>query len=125
MENFPSYKLPIDLSFGTLIRSERTKKGWTVAEFIEKLERDTLSPAYICKIETKGEIPSPEVICDMAWVLKLDIRELLIKALIIKTAQYHNELNQEYGIAAMAFEKATEVIETIKQQMPELLDDSI
>jgi transcriptional regulator with XRE-family HTH domain len=82
-------------NFGEEIRILRQKKEWTVKQFIEALNKD-ISPAYITKIEVHGEIPKPELICEIAEVLAADPEKLLAMAQKNKAETYQKQLEEKY-----------------------------
>jgi transcriptional regulator with XRE-family HTH domain len=84
-----------ELSFGALIQKLRRAKGWTVKQFIEKLEVD-ISPAYIARIELHGEIPSPELMIKIASVFDYNEAELWECAKNIKIKKFENSLERKY-----------------------------
>jgi transcriptional regulator with XRE-family HTH domain len=59
---------------GRRIRELRTNRGLSVRQFADLLDK---SSAYISKIEARGEIPSPELLCKMVDILKANLEELL------------------------------------------------
>jgi transcriptional regulator with XRE-family HTH domain len=88
-----------DLGFGELILLLRKKSDWTVKEFIKKLEekgQETVSPAYITRIEQYGEIPSPELICRIADVFHYDVEKLLNCAKRSKVEKFDKSLEEKY-----------------------------
>jgi transcriptional regulator with XRE-family HTH domain len=76
----------------------RRERGWTVKEFIEKLG-EKISPAYMTKIEVHGEIPKPELICEMADVFECNADELLESAKQRKIKKYEESLKEKYSKA--------------------------
>lgn len=82
-------------AFGEIIQYHRLKNGWTVKEFISKLDM-TISPTYVTKIELHNEIPAPEVICAMALILKLDAKKLCAAALENKVQSFKDSLENKY-----------------------------
>jgi len=82
--------------FGNLIQKLRKEKGWTVKEFIEKLEGQKISPTYMTKVEVYGEIPSPELTCKMADILGCDPQKLLDTAKEHKINKFEKTLNEKY-----------------------------
>lgn len=92
----------VDLSFGETIQNLRRKMELSIKELIERLEskRDKkISPAYITRIEQYGEIPSPDLICLMAEVLKEDTDNLLECAKKIKVRNFGKNLESKYNRA--------------------------
>ncbi len=84
-----------ETSFGEQIQYLRREKNWTVKEFIAKLG-EKISPAYMTKIEVHGEIPKPELICEMADVFECDPDELLKSAKNRKIKKYEDSLEEKY-----------------------------
>lgn len=82
-------------SVGDKVRHYRTKKGWTVIQFIEKLGGN-ISPSYVTRIEVYGEIPSPELIQKIAKVFKIDKKELIELAKKEKVEQFETSFDKKY-----------------------------
>ena len=59
------------------LKDLRTKKGLTVRELAEKIGK---SPGYVSRIEVRGEVPSPELLCTIASVFKVKPESLLALA---------------------------------------------
>ena len=91
------------LSFGELVQVLRKSKGWTVKDMIGELEskgQESISAAYITRIEQYGEIPSPELICRIADVFSYDEEKLLECAKRIKVEKFSKSLKEKYRKAA-------------------------
>jgi len=91
------------LSFGEVVQYLRKSKGWTVRDFIKQVQskgQESISPAYITRIEQYGEIPSPELICRMADVFDYDENKLLECAKKIKVQRFNKTLEKKYQKAA-------------------------
>lgn len=56
------------------LKELREKKDLTVRKFAHLLDK---TPGYISRVEGRGEIPSPELLCAMAKVLGVQPEELL------------------------------------------------
>lgn len=54
------------MKLGALIRNLRRTEGLTVRQLASEVGR---TPGYISRVETRGEIPSPELICRLADAL--------------------------------------------------------
>ena len=59
---------------GLRIKDLRLAQGLGVREFAAKLQK---SPGYISRVEGRGEIPSPEFLCQASNVLEVPPEELL------------------------------------------------
>ncbi|HTU24831.1 MAG TPA: helix-turn-helix transcriptional regulator [Pirellulales bacterium] len=59
---------------GARIRELREKRKFTVRDLAEALKK---TPGYISRIEARGEIPSPELLCQIAGALGAKPEELL------------------------------------------------
>ena len=64
-------------SFGDQIREARRRRLLTVRALAQMVGR---TPGYISRLETRGEIPSAELICELAAALDDDAEELLAAA---------------------------------------------
>ena len=94
------------VSFGDMVSGSRKLKGWTIKEFIEKLEaigQKSVSPTYVTRIEQYGEIPSPEFILIIADILKLDKKKLLECAKQTKLQKLDKSLDEKYSKALMGY----------------------
>jgi transcriptional regulator with XRE-family HTH domain len=61
-------------ALGKKLRDLRKSSGYTVREFAARVHK---SPGYISRIEARGEIPSAELLCELAQILGVDPSELL------------------------------------------------
>jgi transcriptional regulator with XRE-family HTH domain len=59
---------------GQRLRELRDQRGLTVRELAEHIEK---TPGYVSRIEARGEIPSPELLCVIADLYKIAPEELL------------------------------------------------
>ncbi len=72
-----------DLTFGSWLRQQRGRRGWTLRE-VERRTRDAygvrLSNGHLCQIETSKRPPqtiSPRILFALARVYQLDMLEML------------------------------------------------
>lgn len=82
-------------TFAEIVQAARRSKGWTVKNFIERLDNN-ISAAYVTKIEVHGEIPAPTLICQIAEVLNLNETELLDAARTGKIHIFTQSLDKKY-----------------------------
>jgi transcriptional regulator with XRE-family HTH domain len=59
---------------GRRLRELREQRGLTVRQFADCIEK---TPGYVSRIEARGEIPSPELLCVIADVYGVKAEELL------------------------------------------------
>src|SRR4051812_21906074 len=76
--------------FGQEMKRQRVDAGLTVRELADAVGR---SVAYIAKIETGGEIPSPDFICLVAESLSQDPNALLRIAKQTRLARLEREID--------------------------------
>src|SRR5438876_758419 len=81
-------------AFGREIKHLRAERDLTVRDLADRLGK---SVAYIGKIETQGEIPNPEVICQLAEILGDEPQRLLVLAKQTKLASYERQLDAHYN----------------------------
>ena len=87
------------MSFGEAVCALRKDKGWTVKDFIQKLEEKgykAVSAGYITRIEQYAEIPAPELILTIAEVFKADENKLLECAKKVKVEKFDKSLEEKY-----------------------------
>ncbi len=89
--------------FGRKIKELRNRRDLTVRELAGMLDK---SPAYISKIEVRGEIPSPEFICNLADALSVSPRALLDLAKTTTLNQAEHKLSTKFTEALTLFRKA-------------------
>jgi transcriptional regulator with XRE-family HTH domain len=82
------------MKFADKIKDLRKAKGWSVYDLAKAIE--VKSPAYISKIEARGEIPSPEMISKLANALKANAKELFDLAKKDKSEQLTQSVNKKY-----------------------------
>jgi transcriptional regulator with XRE-family HTH domain len=87
---------------GKRIRELRGTRGLTVREFATRLGK---SPAYVSKIEARGEIPSAELLCTIADLLNVDLQELLRLAKESQLARAAKDIDDKQASALALFRK--------------------
>lgn len=93
-------------TFSDAIYEARLKSQLTGKDIINKLialdknpgkgNKKIFSRAYLCKIETQNEIPTPDMICMLAEILGLSAKELLSLAKATKIKQYDEKVSLVY-----------------------------
>jgi transcriptional regulator with XRE-family HTH domain len=61
-------------SLGRRLRELREQQGLTVRQFAERIKK---TPGYVSRIEARGEIPSPKLLCAIADAYGVEAEELL------------------------------------------------
>ncbi len=61
-------------ALGQRLRELREQAGLKVRDFAERIEK---TPGYVSRIETRDEIPAPELLCKIADVYGVEASELL------------------------------------------------
>ena len=87
---------------GAYIRQLREQQGHSVREFAALLGK---SAGYISRIEARGEIPAPELICRIAELLKGDLNEMLILAKNSQLARTEKEIDEKQASALALYRK--------------------
>jgi chromosome partitioning protein len=82
--------------FGREIKRLRAERGFTIRDLASALGK---SVAYLAKIEVQGEIPTPELICEMARTLDASTAEMLRLAKEARMASVAREIDREYTLA--------------------------
>jgi transcriptional regulator with XRE-family HTH domain len=59
---------------GRRLRELREQRGLTVRQVADRIEK---TPGYVSRIEVRGEIPSPELLCVIADVYGVEAEKLL------------------------------------------------
>ena len=88
--------------FGVLIKRSREKLGLTVRALAEAIGK---SPGYISRIEVQGEIPSVELVVELAAALHGDVEEFLESAKNDSMARVTNEVETKYQDALALYRK--------------------
>lgn len=86
----------MNMSFAHKIRELRSKRGWSVYDLAERIDK---SPGYVSKIEARGEIPSPDMIIKLADTLGVDAEELFEIAKKEKGEQLKRNVHKKYDDA--------------------------
>ncbi len=89
-------------SFGILIKQSRENRGLTVRALADAIGK---SPGYISRIEVRGEIPSVELVVELATVLKEDAERFLECAKSDSMERATNEVETKYQDALALFRK--------------------
>ncbi|HEX4128948.1 MAG TPA: helix-turn-helix transcriptional regulator [Pirellulales bacterium] len=84
------------------IRELREQKNLTVRRFADALEK---TPGYISRVEGRGEIPSPELLCKMAKVLGAKPEELLELAKESQLRRVEEDIRARHSAALNLFRK--------------------
>lgn len=82
--------------FARRVKRLRTGQGLTVRDLAAALGK---SVAYLAKIEVQGEIPTPELTCEIARVLDADPIQLLELAKEARLASATRDIEREYARA--------------------------
>lgn len=91
------------MSFAQRIKELRKAKSWSVYDLARAL--NVKSPGYVSKIETRGEIPSPEMIIKLADALDADAKELFELAKTDKSQQLTQSIHKKYDEGYVMFRK--------------------
>lgn len=81
------------VTFAQKIRELRNKKNWSVYDLADKIGK---TPGYISKIEARGEIPSPEMIIQLAEQLGSKPEDLIEIAKAEKADEVSKAIQQKY-----------------------------
>ena len=87
---------------GKRIRELREKSGQTVREFAALLEK---SAGYISRIESRGELPSAELLCRIAELLNGDLEEFMRLAKESQLERVEKEIDEKQASALVLFRK--------------------
>ena len=89
-------------SFGILIKQSRENCGLTVRALADAIGK---SPGYISRIEVRGEIPSVELVVELATALGGDAERFLDCAKNDPMERVTNEVETKYQDALALFRK--------------------
>jgi chromosome partitioning protein len=81
--------------FGREVKHLRAEHGLTVRDLASRLQK---SVAYVGKIESQGEVPSPEVIHALALIFGEDVARLLELAKQSLLSGYEREIERKYAL---------------------------
>jgi transcriptional regulator with XRE-family HTH domain len=88
--------------FGILIKRTREQQGLTVRALAEAIGK---SPGYVSRIEVQGEIPSVELVVELATALGGDAERFLECAKYDSMERATNEVETKYQDALALFRK--------------------
>lgn len=88
--------------FGILIKRTREQQGLTVRALAEAIRK---SPGYVSRIEVQGEIPSVELVVELATALGGDAERFLECAKNDSMERATNEVETKYQDALALFRK--------------------
>ncbi len=88
--------------FGLLIKRTREQQGLTVRALAEAIGK---SPGYVSRIEVQGEIPSVELVVELATALGGDAERFLECAKNDSMERATNEVETKYQDALALFRK--------------------
>jgi chromosome partitioning protein len=81
-------------SFARRVKRLRTERGLTIRDLAAALGK---SVAYLAKIEVQGEIPTPELTCEIARVLDADPVQMLELAKEARLTSVTRDIEREYA----------------------------
>ena len=85
-------------TLGQRLRELREKECLTVRQFADRIKK---TPGYVSRIEARGEIPCPELLCAIADVYRVVPEELLelAKRCYLERAEREVELKNSSALA--------------------------
>jgi len=91
-------------TLGRRLRELREQQGLTVRQLAERVKK---TPGYVSRIEARGEIPSPELLCEIAGVYHVTPEELLelAKQCYLERAARELESKNSFALALYRREK--------------------
>ena len=100
----------MDMSFAHKVRELRNKKGWSVYELADKLLNEKtgkpMTAGYVSKIEARGEIPSPQMIIQLAELLGAKPEDLIEIAKTVKAKEVSQVVQQKYDDGLTLYRKS-------------------
>lgn len=84
------------------LKSAREDVGLTLRDAASKLDK---SPGYLSRIEGRGEIPTAELLCEMAGLYGVDAEELLQLAKKALLEQTRTDIEEKQTAALRLFRK--------------------
>ena len=87
---------------GNLLRKLRGEAGYSVREAALALEK---SPGYLSRVEARGEMPSAELICEMAKLYGADEGELLEIAKLQQLKTLESQIEERHTRTLQLFRK--------------------
>jgi transcriptional regulator with XRE-family HTH domain len=91
------------------IRELRNKKGWSVYDLAKKLRNEkgkSMTAGYISKIEARGEIPSPQMIIQLAELLGVKPESLIEIAKAEKADTVSRAVQQKYDDGLVLYRRS-------------------
>ncbi len=88
---------------GKKLREFRRDRNLTVREFAKQIDK---SPGYVSRIEARGEIPSPELICRIAEFYSVQPEELLELAKAGQLDRVEQDLDARHQEALTLFRRS-------------------
>jgi transcriptional regulator with XRE-family HTH domain len=85
------------------IKDAREDLQISVRELASRLD---VSPGYISRIEARGEIPSPELLCRIGAELKVQPEELLDLAKLDLLARTRDNISEKHAEALRLFRRS-------------------
>jgi transcriptional regulator with XRE-family HTH domain len=85
------------------LRDLREKAGLGLREAAKKLR---ISPGYLSRIEGRGEIPAPELLCRMAGEYGCDVEELLELAKQAQLKAVEQQIDSKQSEALKLFRRS-------------------
>ena len=92
------------IMLGTRLRELRRSKGITVRQFAGLIEK---TAGYVSRIEARGEIPSPKLLCKIASVYDIAPEELLKLAKQSQLERTKREIETKHESALEIYRKET------------------
>src|SRR5262245_2880566 len=83
--------------FGREVKRLRAESGLTVRDLAQRLDK---SVAYVGKIESQGEVPSPEVIHHLAVIFDVDVESLIDLAKEALFSDFERDIERKYAVTA-------------------------
>lgn len=84
------------------LRQLREDHGYKVRDFADLIGK---TPGYISRIEGRGEVPSPELLCKIAEVYQLDPEELFELAKQSQLERTERDIDARYASALALYRK--------------------
>jgi transcriptional regulator with XRE-family HTH domain len=87
---------------GKRIKDRRSDLGMSVRDLAARLRK---SPGYVSRLETRGEIPSPELICALAEILDESAEDLLALSKADALQRVERQIEEKHSDALLLFRK--------------------
>lgn len=89
-------------AFSDEIRKRRSERQLSVRQLAAAVGK---TPGYLSRIEARGEIPTPELVCQIAAVLETNAERLLELAKADELKQFKTDLNSRHESALLLYRK--------------------